>query len=346
MMITNYIVFVNEQKVLLQNLKNEKARIVSVLSSSIIMPLISNDKEIALKIVNSITTNKDVVEITIKDLEDVFIHQYFPKRATGKIFTKKQQITIDNNHLGEVILRVSTKQIDKTIFSYLKENFVLFLFQLLFSILFIAVLYYYKISKPVKNLLKLADDIKNEDFTQNYEWKYKDELNQIGKSFEEAKSIISKLIITDSQTGIYNRFMMEKSLNDLSTDQNFSITFFDIDDFKKINDTYGYQQGDKLLHALAVFVSQNIDENDIFGRWSAEEFLIIHPNKSIEEAYAISKNIQESLNYKNLIPALNITCSFGVSSYEKNELLESTLKRCDKALFMAKAQGKNRVVTL
>jgi len=348
MLITNYIIFVNEQKVLQHDLKNYQNRVLTLLSNAIPMPLINNETKIANKIINSIITNPNIVEITIKNSNKIFIHKYFAKRATGKIFTKKKEITFNNKHIGEVTLIVSTNNIEKTIFLYIKKNFQLFLYQLIFTVPLIIILYYYKIAKPVKNLLNLANDIKNENFSQTYKWKYKDELSKIGKSFEETKNTISKLITKDSLTGVNNRFMMDKSLNEIvdKKNQNFSITFFDIDDFKKVNDSYGYETGDKLLKALCLFIAENIDNKDIFGRWSAEEFLIIHQNKQIEEAYAISKNLQESINNTTLIPALHITCSFGVSSYDGNENVESILKRCDKALFISKAQGKNRVITL
>lgn len=351
MLVTNYITFVNEKKILFNNLQNEQEKILAVLSSSMLMPLLSNEQKIANQIVKSITINNNIVEITIKKFEKVFVHQYFPTRAIGKILTQKQNITFDNKTIGEITLRVSTNRIEKTIFLYMKENLKLFLFQLITTIPLIMIFYYYKVSKPVQKLLTLSNDIKNKKFSSSYEWKYEDELNQIGKSFEETKSIIFQLIITDSLTGIYNRFMLEKSLNEIlkestQTNKTFSITFFDVDDFKKINDSYGYEKGDKLLQALTIFVTANIDKNDIFGRWSAEEFLIIHPNKLIEEAYSISKNLQESINNKTLIPALHITCSFGISCYDGEEDIASLLKRCDKALFISKVQGKNRVITL
>jgi diguanylate cyclase (GGDEF)-like protein len=349
MALVNYNNYIKEYKDLYNKIDVKQEKILDLLSNAIVVPLWSDNKEIAKKIVSLIADNNTIVEITIQNKHKVFIHSYFPQRAVGTILTKKRSIIAEEHTLGEVILRVSTNEIEKKLADYIKNSLMLFVFQLILFVLIIAIAYYFKIYKPMKTLLSMTNDIKKQNFSTNYEWQYNDELNQLGKSFQETKEIISKLIITDNLTNTNNRFMLENSLKNLLEEHKnrpLSIAFFDIDEFKRINDLYGFEKGDNLLKALTSYVTKEKRKVDILGRWNGTEFLLIFPNYKLEEAYAVTKNMQETIYNSTLIPALHVTCSFGVTSYMHDEELPVLLKRCDKALFMAKAEGKNRVITL
>lgn len=349
MIVVNHNNYTKEYEDLYNKLHVKQEKILDLLSSAIVVPLWNDNKEIAEKIVSAIADNSTIVEITIKNEHKVFIHNYFPKRAIGTILTKRRSIRAEDLILGEVILRVSTNTLESKLAKHRKNTFLLFIFQLMFFMPIMASVYYLKIYKPMQNLLSMTNDIKRRNFSTTYEWKYNDEFNQIGKSFQETKDIISKLIITDNLTNTNNRFMLENSLKNLIKEHKtkpLSIAFFDIDEFKRINDLYGFEKGDNLLKALTSYISKEKRDIDILGRWNGTEFLLIFPNYKIEEAYAVTKNMQETIYNTTLIPALHITCSFGVTSYLDDEGLSSFLKRCDKALFMAKVEGKNRVITI
>ena len=153
----------------------------------------------------------------------------------------------------------------------------------------------------------------------------------------------------DELTGIYNR----RKLNNLLTYhinefkryiKKFSIIFIDLDDFKKINDTYGHAIGDKVLQKFVQITKDNIRDVDIFARWGGEEFILLLPNTDIDDAYIVSEKIRKSIeNYHdNLIGFF--TVSLGVSSITVDDTEESIVEKADKALYRAKSDGKNKTV--
>jgi diguanylate cyclase (GGDEF)-like protein len=117
----------------------------------------------------------------------------------------------------------------------------------------------------------------------------------------------------------------------------------DIDFFKDINDSYGHTVGDSILKDIVRLVKDNIRESDVFGRWGGEEFLIICPNTTKEDTLLLAEKIRQKIqDYKF---GLDITCtmSFGVAKYETSDDEDSIFLRVDKALYIAKNTGRNRV---
>jgi diguanylate cyclase (GGDEF)-like protein len=128
-----------------------------------------------------------------------------------------------------------------------------------------------------------------------------------------------------------------------------SLMILDIDKFKSINDTYGHDVGDIVIINLANYLKQRQRKSDIVSRFGGEEFVILLPNTSLENAKNLAedirKDIQNSTLEFNLKSALQYTVSIGVSQIDiKNEKnIESALKRADKALYEAKNNGRNKV---
>lgn len=163
------------------------------------------------------------------------------------------------------------------------------------------------------------------------------------------KCEIETIMTTDKLTGISNRRKFDLLLEnwiDLSIryDNIFSIVMFDIDNFKNVNDVYGHIIGDEVLVKTCEVVSENIRSCDFFSRWGGEEFVILLPNTNIERSYELAERIRIKISETNYPKNQKLTCSFGVSQYEKkytaNEIMEST----DKLLYKAKKSGKNIVI--
>ncbi|WP_456271013.1 diguanylate cyclase [Bacillus sp. AK031] len=153
---------------------------------------------------------------------------------------------------------------------------------------------------------------------------------------------------TDYLTKLPNRRKMEQILQqEKQTFQDdgttFTVSMFDIDYFKKVNDTYGHDVGDKVLQELTSLISGNLKDNEYIGRWGGEEFLMIFSNSNLEKGKQRSTAICQLIHQHNFPEAGNITCSFGIAQYEKYEELKDLLKRTDDALYIAKAKGRNRV---
>lgn len=123
-----------------------------------------------------------------------------------------------------------------------------------------------------------------------------------------------------------------------------SLLFFDIDHFKKINDTYGHDVGDKTLITFAKIIQENIREYDIFARWGGEEFILLLPQTDMSAAFKIAEKLRKKVETYNFGIVGTVTCSIGVSMLKKDDNEDSFLKRADNAVYKAKNSGRNRTI--
>jgi len=165
---------------------------------------------------------------------------------------------------------------------------------------------------------------------------------------------LSRLASTDPLTGIFNRRkLLESAQNEvlraIRYERELSLVFFDIDHFKKINDTHGHQAGDFVLQKTAELCRNVLREVDIFGRYGGEEFLLFLIETSKGDALAAAEKIREAFechayNYDGR--QINVTASFGVSELRREDTLDAVLHRADEALYKAKSEGRNRICSL
>jgi len=167
----------------------------------------------------------------------------------------------------------------------------------------------------------------------------------------ELEKKLKKLATKDTLTGIYNRYKINKLIESEITrsnryDEDFSLLMLDIDNFKKINDTYGHDIGDYILQELSRIILNIIRETDCFGRWGGEEFMLVAPHTTKDYAVKLGQKIRISVMKHNFEHIQQLTVSMGVTQYSHNEDKTVFLKRADKALYEAKANGRNQVVFL
>lgn len=125
-----------------------------------------------------------------------------------------------------------------------------------------------------------------------------------------------------------------------------SLIMFDIDHFKRVNDTYGHDIGDDVLVNLSAIVTKLTREMDTFARWGGEEFMILLPNASKEAVAIRAEEIRLAIE-KHVFDEVNqVTCSFGVTTYLIDESESTFAKRVDDALYESKHNGRNRVTQL
>jgi len=124
-----------------------------------------------------------------------------------------------------------------------------------------------------------------------------------------------------------------------------TIAMCDLDHFKHINDTFGHQAGDRVLRFISRSIARRLRDIDFFGRYGGEEFVVIMPDTTREQAFAVLEKIRAtiaatSFNYKN--EPMPITLSVGITQFEEGDRIETALARADTALYSAKKNGRNR----
>jgi len=163
---------------------------------------------------------------------------------------------------------------------------------------------------------------------------------------------VEKMSRRDGLTGLYlRRYFLERFDEELVRakryNNRFAIFMIDIDHFKKVNDTYGHSVGDFVLEKLADKLVENVNKGDLIARYGGEEFIIYLPHTSRKEALSVAEQIRSSVESENFIiddKCVNITISIGVAYYPENGLTkEEIMSASDKALYLAKQSGRNRV---
>jgi diguanylate cyclase (GGDEF)-like protein/PAS domain S-box-containing protein len=164
---------------------------------------------------------------------------------------------------------------------------------------------------------------------------------------KELEEELKQLSITDRLTQIYNRRKFDQALqeeirrhNRYNTD--LSIIMLDIDHFKKINDTYGHDAGDKILVELVALVKRCIRETDIFSRWGGEEFMLLLPHTTLWNAAKLAERIRLKIMSTPFTPVGTLTCSFGAAQFSVEDNEETFTRRVDEALYDSKREGRNR----
>ncbi|EDP74262.1 GGDEF domain-containing protein, partial [Hydrogenivirga sp. 128-5-R1-1] len=179
--------------------------------------------------------------------------------------------------------------------------------------------------------------------------------NSVVKETLEKLLFLDKIANQDILTGLHNRKKLIEILkNELIRARRYnrplSILLLDIDDFKKINDKFGHNFGDKILQEFAKLLKMSLRNTDHAGRWGGEEFIIVLPETNKKNAVKVAEKIRNLIgNYFEDIYGKKITVSIGLTEFKdwKNEsidvIMHEIIEIADKALYKAKRDGKNQV---
>ena len=124
--------------------------------------------------------------------------------------------------------------------------------------------------------------------------------------------------------------------------QHLSLVIFDIDHFKEINDTHGHSVGDSVLRSIAGVVKRNIEKNHVFARVGGEEFAVIVPDTSGEEAVQLGERLRKAIARTPMGTAGSVTVSVGVAEFREGDDPITLFERADDALYKAKKHGRNQ----
>ncbi len=265
--------------------------------------------------------NYKIKELEIKDIKIVGTTEFFYELS----YMLNSKDTILHSILNKAIERINIEDIEKIDFIYNKldyhesSNSELFYKIAFFSTLLIIFLI-------VLNI-KLSKEIKKR---------------------KDAEKRLSSLSHTDELTGLNNKRKIIKILiNKIVLSKRYarplSIIFFNIDNFKKVNSLHGHTIGDEVLKELIDLINKNIRTSDILGRMDGDNFLLLLPETSKENAKRTAENLKDIIASFKFKIGINITCSFGVSSLEENDTKKSLLKKAEDAMFEVKSDLKNDV---
>lgn len=201
-----------------------------------------------------------------------------------------------------------------------------------------------------ERLLKIINKMTNE--LNQYHDRLEYTVNDLQMEMSERKFAIEELekqAITDPLTSLFNRRKFNETLAyEIERNQRYKaglcLIMCDIDHFKKINDKFGHATGDEVLKAFCKKVAANIREVDIFARWGGEEFMILMPNSTIDNALCVAEKLRKTIENTRIKNAESMTVSFGVTHFNLGDTPESFVNRADQAMYKAKQQGRNTVV--
>ncbi|OUD14647.1 hypothetical protein TPSD3_07160 [Thioflexithrix psekupsensis] len=153
----------------------------------------------------------------------------------------------------------------------------------------------------------------------------------------------------DPLTGLFNRrVLIEQLQNFMNNKHRMAVLLFDLDRFKRINDSYGHLAGDEVLRAFTKILETQLREQDVIGRYGGEEFLAILPHTTEQEAIILAENVRQqchAVKVETILHAqLQFTVSIGVTEWDCNESIEFLLNRVDDFLYVAKERGRDCIV--
>jgi len=202
----------------------------------------------------------------------------------------------------------------------------------------------------LERILKELAEIKAQN--ENLKKKLEESNNQIRALTEELERT-RKEATTDFLTQVANRASFDRALSDMVNDfyrrnYPFALLMIDIDNFKRINDTYGHQAGDYVLRELARVLKSQLRARDIVARYGGEEFAILLPGVTFSQAVRVAERIRRAVEkhlfkYGDIV--IPVTISVGVALMREGMDESALVEKADKVLYLAKRSGKNQVKT-
>ena len=188
-----------------------------------------------------------------------------------------------------------------------------------------------------------------------------EEKTKIEQALRVSEARYKNLASTDALTGLYNRrYFFKAAASEIvrvkRNKKSFCLGIMDVDHFKKFNDQYGHQNGDKCLTHVARLALKTIREMDLLARYGGEEFIFLFPEANLDQGFAGAERIRNAIGDTVVVLSDNtstsVTVSIGLRLVEElecegkttNELLKTAIRQADIALYMAKDKGRNRVI--
>lgn len=164
---------------------------------------------------------------------------------------------------------------------------------------------------------------------------------------------LTRLAECDALTGLANRRKLDEMIQGNGRTMpdrrgEICVVMLDIDHFKRVNDEFGHESGDRVLQSVADILKENTTSTDIAGRYGGEEFLVLRPHHSLANTVRWTERVREDIENQTLTNkgrAIRVTASFGIVSVRCDQFESDVINKADSALYLAKSRGRNRVCT-
>jgi len=217
---------------------------------------------------------------------------------------------------------------------------------LIIVLLFIWLLVFKYVKKKTIDYKAYVDSKNSELVTTNKT--LEDRVVQRTQELKEATDQLEELARTDTLTDIHNRYSIMKIL-DAEVDRAkryanpLTLLMYDVDHFKRVNDTHGHRAGDSILYNLTQVVKNSLRDIDIVGRYGGEEFLVIMPSTLLSDAIEVAQRVCETVSNHKFNQIEQLTISVGLVELGRDETMDMLFTRADRLLYRSKDSGRNRV---
>lgn len=176
------------------------------------------------------------------------------------------------------------------------------------------------------------------------------ELDESNRKLEQTNALLRRKAITDELTDVYNRREIQgRIITEVEEGSRFALIMLDLDYFKLINDTYGHEEGDRVLSTFAGVMKAESEMAGFLpsiGRWGGEEFMILLPSADAQDAFGLAERIRTTFSEVDFPTSGHHTVSCGVTVANENDSADSVCSRVDKALYSSKNRGRNRTTVI
>jgi two-component system cell cycle response regulator len=181
-------------------------------------------------------------------------------------------------------------------------------------------------------------------------------IKMLQDELKKSNELLTRLSNTDHLTQLYNRrYMMEMLEREVQRSYRkgapLSVVMLDIDHFKKVNDSYGHQEGDQVLCIVAELARKDLRSYDFAARYGGEEFILVLPETTHDEALIVAERLRrivERQTFADSLARLHVTISLGAATFQPPRVatIDALIREADEALYRAKQWGRNRVVSM
>jgi len=313
--------YISDLKNLLQYILSQAIEITSAEKGSIMLYNLETDR-LNIRVLAGLEDTKDQEEVNNNEIR---CRSFKPGEGiAGRVFMTAQPMIVNNIREDDLFIKSET--------SYVR------------SIACIPMVVY----SDVVGVINVTNKKDGKEFTEEDVEMLKAVADQAAVAVNKAQ--LWDMAVTDSLTGLYvRRYFMVKLQEEIHRAERYnkplSVVMVDLDRFKKINDTYGHDAGDRALKTISQFFQKNIRDIDAIGRYGGEEFVMLIPDADKKAAFCLAERLRKELAKVKLEDLPPITISLGIATYPSDGTeIDELIKKADAAMYEAKRKGRNRAV--